>query len=448
MASSGIRRSPASLSRPSRTRRLDVEPVVHQLEEVVVAAEDVLEVAGRLAGGVVVAVAQVDLDLARGAAGRADDAAAVLGEQLAVHARVLEEPVAPGAGGEPEQVVHALGRLREQRHVGVGAAGRDVVGAAAVEVDALLLEAGDVRGEVGLDADDRLDPGVLRLAVELVGAEHVAVVGHRDRGHAQLGGPRGERSQPGGTVEHGVLGVHVEVDEGVSGRSAIGGRATPLGGRTDVLRRRPGAARGRVAHGRRRSCWGKDVKPTAAVGPMVTGRTDKPCGEPVRPRSAGVASTASRLSVMIACTIRATRSSPSSGARAPDGRDRALPGRVPARVGLVRLHGPGQRGPTGQQVAELVVDVVDEPPEERERLGSGPGHPDVGRPLLVGGAVGPLELDQPVPLRRTGARRRWTRTPRGRSRRAAPTSRRRAGPSRSPGRWRRARRTGRRASRR
>ena len=177
---------------------LDVEAVVHQLEEVVLPAEDVLEVGGGLAGGVVVAVAQVHLHLARGAAGGADDAAAVLGEQLAVHPRVLEEAVAPGAGGEPEQVVHALGGLREQRHVGVGAAVGDVVGAAAVEVDALALEAGDVGREVGLDADDRLDPGRLGLRVELVGAEHVAVVGHRDRRHPQLGGPlrSGHRAGP------------------------------------------------------------------------------------------------------------------------------------------------------------------------------------------------------------------------------------------------------------
>jgi hypothetical protein len=98
---------------------------------------------------------------------------------------------------------------------GVGAAGGDVVGAAVVEVDALALEAGDVRREVGLDADDRLDPGGLGLLVELVGPEDVAVVGHRHGGHPELCGPLGQRSQTRRTVEHGVLGVHVEVDEGV-----------------------------------------------------------------------------------------------------------------------------------------------------------------------------------------------------------------------------------------
>ncbi len=105
--------------------------------------------------------------------------------------------------------------------MGVGAARRDVVVAAVVEVDALALEA-RAGSEVGLDADDRLDPGRLRLLVELIGPEHVAVVGHRDRGHLQLGGPLGQLGEPGGTVEHGVLGVDMQVDEAVT----AAGRAT------------------------------------------------------------------------------------------------------------------------------------------------------------------------------------------------------------------------------
>ena len=58
---------------------LDVEAVVHQLEEVAVPAEDVLEVPGGLPGGVVVPVPQVDLDLAGRAARGADDPRGVLG---------------------------------------------------------------------------------------------------------------------------------------------------------------------------------------------------------------------------------------------------------------------------------------------------------------------------------------------------------------------------------
>ena len=57
---------------------LQRQVVVHQLHEVAVATEDVLVVGRRLPGRVVVAVAQVDLDLAGRAAGRRDDALAVL----------------------------------------------------------------------------------------------------------------------------------------------------------------------------------------------------------------------------------------------------------------------------------------------------------------------------------------------------------------------------------
>ena len=191
---------------------------------------------------------------------------ACCGEQLAVHARLLEEAVAPRAGAEPEEVVHPLGRLAQQRHVRVGTARADVVGAAAVEVDALALEPGDVGGEVGLDADDRLDPGGLGLLVELVGPEHVAVVGHRDRRLAQLGGPLGQLGQPRRAVEHGVLGVHVQVDEGVL---AVGHRSSrssgsPVG--TPVDRRR----------GRAPVVLGKDPQPTTAPGPIVAATADIP----------------------------------------------------------------------------------------------------------------------------------------------------------------------------
>ena len=110
------------------------------------------------AGLVVVADPQPGLHLARRAAGGADQALGVLGEQLAVGARLVEEALERGARREPEQVVHARGGLGEQRHVGVGAAAGDVVVAAVVPADPLALEAGGVRGEVGLHADDRLDP--------------------------------------------------------------------------------------------------------------------------------------------------------------------------------------------------------------------------------------------------------------------------------------------------
>ena len=82
------------------------------------------------------------------------------------------------------------------------------------------VEAVGARGEVGLDADDRLDPGGLGLLPEVVGAEHVAVVGHRQRRHAHPGGLGEQVVEPGRAVEHGVLGVHVQVHERVAGSHA------------------------------------------------------------------------------------------------------------------------------------------------------------------------------------------------------------------------------------
>ena len=206
---------------------LDGEAVVHQLEEVVVLAQDVLEVRRGLAGLVVVTDPQPGLHLARGAPGRADDALAVLGEQLAVDAGLVEEAVDVGLRGQPEQVVHALGGLGEQGHVGVGARARDVVVAAVVPAHPLALVARGVGGGVGLHPDDRTQAVGLGLGPEVVGAEDVAVVGHGDRVHAQLGGALHHVGEPRRTVQHGVLGVDVQVGEPVltSGCARHGARS-------------------------------------------------------------------------------------------------------------------------------------------------------------------------------------------------------------------------------
>ena len=78
-----------------------------------------------------------------------------------------------------------------------------------------LLEA-RARGDVDLAAEDRLHAGVARLLVELDGAEEVAVVGHRDRRHAERLGAREERLVLDRAVEERVLGVEVQVGERVA----------------------------------------------------------------------------------------------------------------------------------------------------------------------------------------------------------------------------------------
>ena len=68
---------------------LDLDAVVHELAVEVVRAEDVAELPGRALGLLVLAHAQVGLDLAGRAARRADHVDGVLGEQLLVHARLV-----------------------------------------------------------------------------------------------------------------------------------------------------------------------------------------------------------------------------------------------------------------------------------------------------------------------------------------------------------------------
>jgi hypothetical protein len=95
-----------------------------------------------------------------------------------------------------------------------GAAAGDVVLAAGAPLDPGLVEPA-AGGDVGLGADDRLDPVRPRLLPEVEGAEDVAVVGHGQRRHAELGGLGEQVVEPGRAVEHRVLGVHVQVHERV-----------------------------------------------------------------------------------------------------------------------------------------------------------------------------------------------------------------------------------------
>ena len=76
------------------------------------------------------------------------------------------------------------------------------------------LEARGVR-EVALHAEHGLDAGGLGRGVQLERAVHVPVVGDPD-GRLPVGGGGGDDlADPRGPVEHRVLGVEVQVDEGI-----------------------------------------------------------------------------------------------------------------------------------------------------------------------------------------------------------------------------------------
>jgi hypothetical protein len=73
-----------------------------------------------------------------------------------------------------------------------------------------------------LGANDGLDLGGLGLGAELLGAEHVAVVGHRDGVHAELGRAFGEVLQPIGPFRREACLRHFRVHLGVPHRQRPG----------------------------------------------------------------------------------------------------------------------------------------------------------------------------------------------------------------------------------
>lgn len=127
----------------------------------------------------------------------------------------------------PKQVVHALGGPGQQGHVGVGPIAADVVATAIPPLDASLVATRGPGRDIGLHADDRLDVVLARLGPELVGAVDIAVVGGRDGGHPLRRGGAEQFVDPGRPVEHGVLGVAVQMDEV---RPPVGRRTAGRGG--------------------------------------------------------------------------------------------------------------------------------------------------------------------------------------------------------------------------
>ena len=146
---------------------------------------------------------------------------------------VLDQPAAEArlqAAGEGDD---ALGMRREQLHVDVRlAAGEALEEAGRAQLDQ-VAEAGVVGGqqgevvalvarrlrrhvavvdEVGLEADDRLDPGRLAGLVVLDRPVHHAVVGEPERRHVELGGAGGQLVDLAGPVEQRVLAVDVQMN--------------------------------------------------------------------------------------------------------------------------------------------------------------------------------------------------------------------------------------------
>ncbi len=224
---------------------VDVDAVVHQLDEVVLPAEDVAEVGSSVQRLLLLAEADPGGDLPRRAAGGGHQALAVLGEQLPVDPGFAEEALHRGPGLQLEQVVQTDRVPRPDGHVRERTGAGDVVALLVLlaPADRRLVVAGG-RGDVGLHTDDRRDPRRRRPRVEVVRPVQVSVVCDRDGRHLEPLGLGEHVLEFRRAVEHGVLGVDVQVDERVRHQ----GEAPPVCADAEGVGRRPGEGRRRFAN--------------------------------------------------------------------------------------------------------------------------------------------------------------------------------------------------------
>ena len=127
------------------------------------------------------------------------------GEQFLVDPRLVIHPVEMRGRDQLDEIAIAGLVLRQQG---------EMIRRVALGIRSVLDRA---RRHVGLAADDRLDPGGRRRLVKFDRAVQVAVVGDRDRRHLQFGRLFHQLLHPHRAIEERVLGVQVEVNEGVGG---------------------------------------------------------------------------------------------------------------------------------------------------------------------------------------------------------------------------------------
>ena len=187
-------------------------PVVLQLDEEVVPPEDVLQ-PGRPPLGLGHVAGQQGLEHhAAQAAGGGDQPVVVALEQLPVDPGLVVVALEVGGRGQLHEVAVALDGLGQQGQVVVELL--PALGVAAGVVDpapahrALVAR---LARHVGLGADDRGDALVAAGLVEVEDPVHVPVVGDAERRLA-VGHRRGDEvADPGRAVEHGELGVGVQM---------------------------------------------------------------------------------------------------------------------------------------------------------------------------------------------------------------------------------------------
>ena len=179
------------------------DPVVHELEEVVARAEDLLVLVRDLHRGVDALFQQRAREFALQAGRQRDEALRMRPQELLVHPGAVVVALEMRRGHELHEVL-VTGEVLRQEHQ---------VERLAVPLDARVAVVPAVARDVGLDADDRLDARLACGDVKVDRAVQGAVIGERQRRHLQLFRARHEIAHAREPVEQAVLAVRVEVDE-------------------------------------------------------------------------------------------------------------------------------------------------------------------------------------------------------------------------------------------
>ena len=181
--------------------QLVVDALVLHLQEESVRAQDVPKRRRGLAGLPRPVATEVGGHLSLEATAEPDDAVGMGGQQLLVDTRLVVEALGVACRHQLDEVV-VPGEVGCEQHEMIGrlAGGAAVVAPVAV-------------GDVHLAADDRLDPALARLVVELDGGKEISVLRHRHRRHLEANHLVERLPDPAGAVEQRVLRVQVQVHE-------------------------------------------------------------------------------------------------------------------------------------------------------------------------------------------------------------------------------------------
>src|SRR5579864_4761810 len=124
-------------------------------------------------------------------------------QKFLAYARFVVETVERRFRGNLHQIAIAFFILRQDQKMVV----RVPIGRSTFDVVIVLL------AYIELTTDDRLDPHMLGRIHEMHCAKNIAVIGHGNRGHAQLLRALAEFVYVAGAVKHGIVSMEMKMNE-------------------------------------------------------------------------------------------------------------------------------------------------------------------------------------------------------------------------------------------